>query len=51
MFELIFAILWALSCANHNPAPSNNHGGGQVTTMDDTGGETGHIPPDPPTHP
>lgn len=50
MFEVIFAILWALSCANHNPAPTNNNGG-QVTTMDDTGGETGHIPPDPPTHP
>ncbi|WP_162852501.1 hypothetical protein [Dinghuibacter silviterrae] len=49
MYVFILAIYWALSCLNHNP---RHNAGGQITVLDDsggggTGGETGHIPPNP----
>jgi len=48
MLELFLAILLALSCPNHSNSHQHGNGGTQVTTMDDTGGEAGHIPPHPP---
>jgi hypothetical protein len=47
MLELIFTIWGLLSCSNHtNTAIKHSHAG-QVT-VNDTGGETGTIPPNPP---
>ncbi|HVU57188.1 MAG TPA: hypothetical protein VHD83_19135 [Puia sp.] len=53
MLQLILAIFWAFACPNHTGAGTTPNPSGQVTTMDDTGGETGHIPPPPsqPSHP
>jgi hypothetical protein len=46
MLYLIISLLLAFSCPNQSNPPAND--GTQVSTMDDTGGETGHIPPRPP---
>jgi hypothetical protein len=47
MIQLILALLLALAPAHNNTVPT--HGSGtQVTTQDDTGGETEPIPPKPP---
>jgi len=51
MLAYFLAILWALACPNQTNAPKGHNHSAQVTTLDDdTGGETGHIPP-PPPHP
>jgi len=46
MLQLILAFLCAFAHPTHTGTTHNPSG--QVTTMDDTGGETGHIPPPPP---
>lgn len=47
MYHIIFALLWAMACPNFSGSTISNNNG-QVTTMnDDTGGETGTIPPKP----
>jgi hypothetical protein len=46
MLELILAFLCTFGHPGHTGTTHNTPG--QVTTMDDTGGETGHIPPPPP---
>ena len=48
MFTMFIALFWSLVCPNHTNTNHNNNNGAQVTTMDDTGGETGHVPPHPP---
>ncbi|MGN7820524.1 hypothetical protein HGH92_05890 [Chitinophaga varians] len=50
----MFNIIISLFLAFLNPAHSNNshpNNGEQVTTLDDTGGETGTIPPRKPNTP
>jgi len=49
MFTMFLALFWSLACPNHSNTANHNNNYGQVTTMDDTGGETGHVPPNPPT--
>jgi len=51
MTSVIFLILWALLCPNQTNTSHCKDKGCQVTTMDDTGGETGNPPPDPPPPP
>lgn len=55
MYELFLALLLACSCPAHN-CPIHPNGGGPVITTtngddtipgDDSGGDTGHIPPGP----
>jgi hypothetical protein len=47
MIQLILALLLALAPAHHNS--TSTHGSGtHVASVDDTGGETEHIPPPPP---
>jgi hypothetical protein len=46
MFFYIIALFWALINPAHNHTNSNTSNE-QVTVMDDTGGETGTIPPKP----
>lgn len=41
----------ALLCPNQTSTKRCDNKGSQVTTMDDTGGETGNPPPKPPTPP
>ena len=46
MLEWILAICMAFSCPGHmNTAHDTHH---QITALDDTGGDTGTIPPNPP---
>jgi hypothetical protein len=49
MLSLFLAFFMALICPKHTGATHDNCA--QVTTLDDTGGENGHIPPKPPSHP
>lgn len=44
MFHIIFSFLMAFLCPSHSNNGNPNNGE-QVTTLDDTGGETGTIPP------
>lgn len=53
MLPLILAIFWAFACPTHTHKHTH-HNNSQVTTLDDdgdggedTGGETGRIPPKP----
>ncbi len=50
MIQLIIALWLALVPAHHNTNPTHGNGT-QVTTQDDTGGETEPIPPPPPHQP
>lgn len=50
MFTFFIAFFWGLVSPNHTQTKCT-HPNSQVSTMDDTGGETGHIPPHPPTNP
>lgn len=50
MIQLIIALWLALAPAHHNTNPTHGNGT-QVTTQDDTGGETEPIPPPPPHQP
>jgi len=50
MIQLILALLLALAPAHNNTVPTQGNGT-QVTTQDDTGGETEPIPPKPPQQP
>lgn len=51
MLAYLIAILWAFACPNQTNASIGHNPPGQVHTLDDdTGGDTGHIPP-PPPHP
>lgn len=51
MVSIFIALFWALVCPDHTNTTKNCNHGSQVTTMDDTGGETGHVPPHPPIPP
>jgi len=51
MLELFLAILLAMACPSHSNTTGAHGNGNHVTTMDDTGGETGVIPPTPPPPP
>lgn len=44
MFHIIFSFFLAFLCPSHSNNGNHNNGE-QVTTLDDTGGETGTIPP------
>jgi uncharacterized protein YcfL len=56
MYQLILAIYLAFACHGHNHTTQNNNGqfivmdnsGGNGSDSTDTGGENGHIPPNPP---
>lgn len=48
MVQLILAILLALLCPNQTTNPNHDGKNPPITTMDDTGGETGNPPPNPP---
>ncbi|RFM26222.1 hypothetical protein DXN05_21745 [Deminuibacter soli] len=48
MFQLFIAMVMALACPNHNHTTTVRTNS-EATA--DTGGETGHIPPKPPTNP
>lgn len=48
MIELFIAFLLALTNPAHSGTNGSNSNPKQVTTMDDTGGDTGDIPPTPP---
>ena len=51
MMPIIIALFWAFVCPNQSNA-HDQHNKSQVTTLDDdTGGETGRIPPRPPKNP
>jgi len=50
MIQLTLALLLALAPAHNNTVPTQGNGT-QVTTQDDTGGETEPIPPKPPQQP
>ncbi|SEM40918.1 hypothetical protein SAMN04488505_104312 [Chitinophaga rupis] len=45
MYSLILSFFLAFLCPSHSNNGNNHNNGGQVTTLDDTGGETGTIPP------
>ena len=46
MVTYFLAFVWALACPNHTHHVCK--GGAQIIVLDDdTGGETGQIPPDP----
>ncbi|MBS0027337.1 hypothetical protein ACTJJ0_12035 [Chitinophaga sp. 22321] len=46
MLNIILSFFLAFLCPNHNNNGNHNHNNGQqVTTLDDTDGETGTIPP------
>ncbi len=49
-FLLLFLAMFCQN-PNHNHSHSTNTPNGQVTTLDDDPGDTGHIPPKPPTPP
>jgi hypothetical protein len=50
MLELFLAFLLALTNPAHSGTNGSHNNPNQVTVMDDTGGETGVIPPTPPPH-
>ncbi|HMR81970.1 MAG TPA: hypothetical protein PKE30_02525 [Niabella sp.] len=50
MIELILAFLLSLLPGHYHTATNDNNNT-IITTMDDTGGETGHTPPKLPTRP
>jgi len=45
MFQLFIAFLLSLMNPGHSGTNGSNHHSNQVTTLDDSGGDTGHIPP------
>ncbi|MDR6338719.1 hypothetical protein HNQ91_001770 [Filimonas zeae] len=49
MLHIFIALFMALVCPNNN-GNTNSNNGAPVSTMD-TGGETGHVPPNPPLPP
>jgi hypothetical protein len=50
MLTWFLAMILALTCPNHTNKSTTHDSHNQVTTLDDTGGDTGNIPPTGPPH-